>query len=124
MKAPKEAITEIVNRETRAWDAKDVSLLLTIFHPDMVWVWPKSNSSHNPIHWKTPLGKFEKKRWKKIYSDFFQKWNLVYNKRKIIKIEISKDRHGAYAVVDVDTLWINKKGKNNHWLGRACKIYS
>jgi hypothetical protein len=29
-------IKEIVNRETRAWDTKDVELLMTIFHPDMV----------------------------------------------------------------------------------------
>jgi hypothetical protein len=33
-------IAEIVNRETRAWDTKDVDLLITIFHPDMVWPWP------------------------------------------------------------------------------------
>ena len=28
-------ILEIVNRETRAWNAKDVDLLITVFHPDM-----------------------------------------------------------------------------------------
>ena len=33
-------VTEIVDRETRAWDTKDVRLLLTVFHPDMVWPWP------------------------------------------------------------------------------------
>ncbi len=30
-------IEEIVNRETRAWDTQDVDLLMTVFHPDMVW---------------------------------------------------------------------------------------
>ena len=34
-------IKEIVDRETLAWDTQDVELLLTIFHPDMVWPWPK-----------------------------------------------------------------------------------
>ena len=29
-------IQEIVDRETRAWDTKDVQLLLTVFHPDTV----------------------------------------------------------------------------------------
>jgi hypothetical protein len=37
MNAPEEAIKELVDRQTRAWDTKDVKLLLTIFHPDMVW---------------------------------------------------------------------------------------
>ncbi len=36
----KQEIEEIVNRETRAWDTQDVELLMTIFHPDMVWPWP------------------------------------------------------------------------------------
>ena len=35
-------IKEIVDRETRAWDTRDVDLLLTVFHPDMVWPWPKT----------------------------------------------------------------------------------
>jgi hypothetical protein len=34
---PREEIEEIVNRETRAWDTQDVDLMLSIFHPDMVW---------------------------------------------------------------------------------------
>jgi hypothetical protein len=29
-------IKEIVDRETRAWDTKNVDLLISIFHPDMV----------------------------------------------------------------------------------------
>ena len=34
-------ITEIVNRETRAWDTLDATLLISVFHPDMVWPWPE-----------------------------------------------------------------------------------
>lgn len=30
-------IQEIIDRETKAWDEKSVELLLSIFHPDMVW---------------------------------------------------------------------------------------
>ena len=30
-------IREIVDRETRAWDTQDAELLLSVFHPDMVW---------------------------------------------------------------------------------------
>ena len=31
---------------------------------------------------------------------------------------------GAFAVVDVDTLWRDAEGEDFHWLGRACKMYS
>jgi hypothetical protein len=30
-------IQEIVDRETEAWDTQDVTLLLFVFHPHMVW---------------------------------------------------------------------------------------
>src|SRR4028119_2309803 len=33
-------IREIVDRETRAWDTQDAELLLSVFHPDMVWPCP------------------------------------------------------------------------------------
>ena len=40
---------------------------------------------------------------------------------------IDEDREqgdGAFAVVDVDTLWRDSDGKDFHWKGRACKVYS
>lgn len=43
-------IEEIVQRETRAWDTRDVDLLLTVFHPDMVWPWPPHARAHDPVH--------------------------------------------------------------------------
>lgn len=30
-------IEEMVNKETKAWDTQDVELLMTVFHPHMVW---------------------------------------------------------------------------------------
>ena len=42
-------IEEIVDRERRAWDTRDVDLLLTAFHPDIVWPWPKTPLSHDPM---------------------------------------------------------------------------
>src|SRR4028118_808913 len=44
-------IREIVDRETRAWDTQDAELLLSVFHPDMVWPWPKPPRSHDPMDW-------------------------------------------------------------------------
>src|SRR3712207_8245449 len=39
-------IREIVDRETRGWDTQDVGLLLSVFHPDMVWPWPNRSEEH------------------------------------------------------------------------------
>ena len=117
-------ITEIVNRETRAWDTQDVSLLISIFHPDMVWPWPKTAKSHDPMEWEMILGKFDETRWKKSWQDLFDTHKLAHNNREIKKIEISKEKDGAFAVVDIDTLWIDEANNRNHWKGRVCKVYS
>jgi len=114
----------IVGRETRAWNTKDVDLLMSIFHPDMVWPWPKTNSSHDPMDWELVLGKFNKERWSKGWQDLFDNYRLEHNIREIKKIVISDDKDGAFAVVDIDTLWIDKDNNKNHWKGRVCKVYS
>ncbi|MFH0989607.1 MAG: hypothetical protein V1799_06275 [bacterium] len=59
MSTPETAIREIVDRETRAWDTKDVKLLLTVFHPDMVWPWPPTAESHDPIDWVFWAGRYD-----------------------------------------------------------------
>ena len=119
----REEITEIVNRETKAWDTQNVDLLISIFHTDFVWVWPKDNKSHDPLDWKIKLGKFDYKRWKKTYKNLFSNHKLKHNYREIKKIDISKEEDSAFSVVDIDTLWIHKNGQKNHWKGRVCKVY-
>ena len=59
MKNIKNEIMEIVERETSAWDNKDVDKLLTIFHTDMVWPWPKDAQSHNPVDWTMEFGRYD-----------------------------------------------------------------
>jgi len=120
----KEEIVEIVNRETRAWDAKDTDLLISVFHPDMVWVWPKDADSHDPMDWVMVLGRYDGKRWRGVWQELFDTHVLVHNRRQIRKIEVSEQGDGAFAVVDVDTLWRDRSGKDFHWKGRACKVYS
>jgi hypothetical protein len=117
-------IVEIVNRETKAWDTQDVNLLLTIFHPDMVWPWPRTPESHDPLEWEMVLGKFDMDRWGKGWQELFDSHKLSHNKREIKKIVISAEKDGAFAVVDIDTLWIDKENNRNHWKGRVCKVYS
>ena len=117
-------IQEIVDRETRAWDTQDVSLLLSLFHPDMVWPWPPANDAHDPVEWVMVLGKFDRQRWTLFYRRFFEEHRLVHNRRKTIQIEISEQGDAAFAVVDIDTLWVDTRGDENHWLGRVCKVYA
>lgn len=117
-------IVEIVNRETRAWDTKDVDLLITVFHPDMVWPWPSCSQAHDPVDWVMVLGRFDAGRWKKVWQELFATHELIHNRRQIKKVEISEQGDGAFAVVDVDTLWRDHDGKDFLWKGRACKVYS
>ncbi len=119
-----EEIKEIINRETRAWDIKDVELLLSIFHPEMVWVWPKNNLAYNPINWELPLGKFNHERWKLVYEKMFSQNKIIKNERNIVDIKTSKEGDGAFAIVDVDTIWENDKGERSHWFGRSGKTYT
>jgi ketosteroid isomerase-like protein len=119
-------IREIVNRETRAWDTQDIELLLSVFHPDMVWVWPRTYTSVDPVDWTVKMGRFNAARWRGVYDELFTKYELVHNRRSIVKIEVSAERDGAMAVVDIDTLWRDRAtgDESNHWLGRTCKAYA
>ncbi len=124
MSAEEAEIIEIVNRETRAWDTGDADLLVSIFHHDMVWPWPRTSDSHDPMDWELVLGKFDRIRWTREWQNLFDTHRLVHNRREIKKILLSKEKDGALAVVDIDTLWINKEnGSRNQWKGRVCKVY-
>jgi ketosteroid isomerase-like protein len=123
--APEAAIQEIVDRETRAWDTQDVELLLSVFHPDMVWAWPETYTSHDPVDWKLVLGKFDAARWRTAYEELFRTRMLVHNRRETVRIAVSAEGDGAFAVVDIDTLWReDATGLEENWLGRTCKLYA
>jgi len=119
-------VRELVDRETRAWDTQNVELLLSVFHPDMVWPWPRSYTSVDPVDWLLVMGRFDAARWRRRYEDLFNRYELVHNHRSIVKIEISAEADGAIAIVDIDTLWRERStaDETNHWLGRTCKIYA
>ena len=120
----REEIEEIVHRETRAWDTRDVDLLLTIFHPDMVWPWPPDSHTHDPAGWILEFGRYDRERWRRNWQTLFDTHRLVHNQRRIERIVLSAEGDGAFAVVDVDTLWQDAQGKPFHWKGRACKVYT
>jgi ketosteroid isomerase-like protein len=71
------------------------------------------------------MGRFDEEQWRKDYQGLFATHDLIHNHRHTVKIEVAPTEDAAFAVVDIDTLWRNKEtGKNFHWKGRVCKIYS
>jgi ketosteroid isomerase-like protein len=118
-------IQAMVDRETRAWDQQDAEALVSLFHPDMVWPWPPDSASHDPATWVFPLGRYNRERWKAGWEDLFRAHELVHNVRRTVRIAVSAERDGGFAVVDVDTLWRRRSdGGRFHWKGRACKGYT
>lgn len=117
-------IEEIVDRETRAWDTQDLDLLLSVFHPDMVWPWPPHAAAHDPMDWVLEWGRYDAQRWRAGWAELFRTHTLIHNRRAIRRIELSKQADGAFAVVDIDTLWRGADGAESHWCGRTCKIYT
>jgi hypothetical protein len=125
MPASTHAIEEIVHRETRAWDTQDAALLVSCFHPAMVWPWPPTPQSHDPLTWVMVLGRFDAARWQQTWQTLFDTHTLVRNVRAIRKIVLSPESDGAFAVVDIDTLWRHRDtGVEQLWRGRTCKIYT
>lgn len=118
-------IRAIVDAETAAWNARDADALVSLFHPDMVWPWPPDSAAHDPMRWVMPFGRFDRERWKRSWQELFDTHDLVHNNRKTLRVAVSEQGDGAFAVVDVDTLWINRISRQPfHWKGRACKVYS
>jgi ketosteroid isomerase-like protein len=117
-------IREIVDRETRAWDTRDVKLLLSVFHEDMVWPWPPTSRHHDPVDWVFWAGRYDYERWSRNWQQLFDTHELVHNRRETVKVVVAPEGDGAFAVVDVDTLWRDREGREQHWKGRACKVYS
>lgn len=124
MKDAEAEIRDMVDRETAAWDNQDAAALVSIFHPDMVWPWPPDNRAHDPESWVFPLGRFDRYRWQADWQKLFDTHALIHNRRTTIRIEVSDQGDGAFAVVDVDTLWRDREGRDFRWQGRACKGYT
>jgi ketosteroid isomerase-like protein len=120
----KNEIEGIVDRETCAWDTQDIDLLMTVWHHDMVWPWPGSEKSLDPMTWNLQHGRYDHRRWSEGWRYLFATHELIHNIRSIVKIELSPQQDAAFAIVDIDTLWRDRDGNDNHWKGRTCKIYT
>jgi ketosteroid isomerase-like protein len=118
-------IQEMIDKETFAWDNQDAEALVDIFHPDMVWPWPSTNQDHNPLEWEFTQGRYNRQRWQTRWQYLFDNYELIHNNRETLRIEISAEEDGAFAVVYVDTLWRHKEtGEDFPWKGTAGKGYT
>lgn len=118
-------IRAMVDRETVAWDRRDAEALVDLFHPDMVWPWPPHAAAHDPADWVLPQGRYDRTRWKAGWDELFRSHDLVHNRRRMVRVAVSAEGDGGFAVVDVDTLWRRRSdGQVVHWKGRACKGYT
>ena len=109
IEAVKRRIQELVDLETEGWNTKNPDLFLSMIHLDMVWPWPPTPDAHDPAEWVFVMGRFDRERWRKNWQDLFDSHDLVHNRRETVKIEVSAERDGAFAVVDIDTLWHRPK---------------
>ena len=119
------AITEMVHRETDAWNRQDADALVVLFHPDMVWPWPPSPDSHDPVTWVMPMGRFNADRWRSSWQTLFDSHDLVSNERTVRRVAATPEGDGGFAVVDIDTVWRRRSdGQEDRWHGRVCKVYA
>jgi hypothetical protein len=82
-------------------------------------------NSHDPQSWVWGMGRFDLERWRSSWEELFATHEMIHNHRRTVHISISPEQVGAFAVVDVDTLWRHRDdGSDQHWNGRACKLYT
>jgi ketosteroid isomerase-like protein len=120
----KAAVEAMVHAETRAWDTQDAEALVELFHPDMVWPWPPDPAGHDPLTWNMGMGRFDRARWKQRWEGLFASQRLLHNRRELKKVVVSEEGDAGFAVVDIDTLWRDAQGNDNHWKGRVSKGYT
>ncbi len=103
MDAAEEQIRALVDAETAAWNARDASALAALFHPDTVWPWPPNSTAHDPMQSVMPLGRYNRERWIRSWQELFDSHDLVHNWRRTLRVVMSEQGDGGFAVVDVDT---------------------
>ena len=117
-------IQALVDRETAA-NRQDAEALVALFHPEHGLALATGHPGPTIGLVDLPQGRYDRERWKAGWQELFQTHDLVHNLRKTVRIALSAEGDGAFAVVDVDTLWRKKAGDGLfHWKGRACKGYT
>src|SRR5205807_7456637 len=71
------------------------------------------------------IGKIQSAALDSLWQELFDSHDLVHNWRRTLRVVVSEQGDGGFAVVDVDTLWRSRRTQEPlHWKGRACKVYT
>jgi len=124
MDAVEQGVRALIEREQRAWETGNADLLLTVFHPDMVWPFPRTSTSVDPLDWSIGFGRFDAERWRALWQHLFDTFDLVHDRWTIRSIQVAPEGDAALAVVDLDALWRAADGAEEHWHGRVAKGYT
>ena len=84
MASAEQEIRAIIDRETQAWSGRDADLLMTVFHPAMVWSWPQTSDSLDPLAWVVEVSRFSSS-WLDGWRELFA-CQLIRNSREIRRI--------------------------------------
>ena len=70
------------------------------------------------------IGKIQSAALDSVMAGAFDSHDLIHNRRRTLRVVVSEQGDGGFAVVDVDTLWRSRRTQEPfHWEGRACKLY-
>lgn len=117
-------IMEVLERESRAWSARDVDGLLSVFHPDAVWPFLFNRLNPSPMVWRLTLDRFDSSAWGTYFQRIFEECAITKNVREVKSISFSTRGDQAIAVLDIDTAWLRRDGEPMRWVGRVAKVFS
>ena len=126
-------IQQIIDRESQGYENEDVDLLLSVYHPDMVWAWPPHSQAHDPMEWVLRMGRYNEARWRVLIERFFATHTLIHNHRVTRKIVLSRNRTVPLpwwisirsGIARARAIPLGTTGTTEeHVIGRACKIYT
>lgn len=71
------------------------------------------------------MGRHERARWKAGWEELFRSYVPVSNERRTVRVEVSEQGDGGFAVVDIETVWRRRSdGASRRWRARASKGYT
>ena len=71
--------------------------------PDHHLTW-LSDVPHDPVDWTLVQGAVRRGSLGRSWQELFDSHELVHNRREIVRIEVSREGDGAFAVVDALTV--------------------
>ena len=68
--------------------------MLSVFHPDTVWPYPKTSRSHDPMGWVPEWRRYDRERWLSRWQELFDTHELLRNVKETKMVEVSEHGDG------------------------------